>query len=151
MIFDVGIKNTIITPEDTSLRDSLLLQFCRWFENLYGGDEVTPNMHIHSHLAKCMIDYRPMATFWLLSFERFHGILGEQHTNNYAIELQLMKRFMEDNTHSASLYPTQMYFYSWWRIKPSGCKTCPTSWLNETTRQAYYFNAINILFYIHSC
>lgn len=40
-----------------------------------------------------------MSCFWLFSFKRFNGILGNEPTNNRSIEIQLMSRFMKDNSH----------------------------------------------------
>lgn len=88
-----------ISSDDISLGDALLLQFCQRFQALYGEDCVTPNMHMHCHIADCIKDYGPLASFWLFSFERYNGILGEVPTNNQSIELQLMKRFMDNNAH----------------------------------------------------
>ena len=38
-----------------------------------------------------------MSSFWLYSFERYNGLL--ESTNNRSIELQLINRFVKDNTH----------------------------------------------------
>ena len=84
-----------LTANDVSIADALLLTFCRHFERLYGRAAVTPNMHLHCHLTECVKDYGPMNSFWLFSFERYNGILGDRPTNNRAIEPQLLKRFME--------------------------------------------------------
>ena len=54
---------------------------------------------MHLHLADCVRDFGPLHSFWLYSFERCNGLLGKQPTNNRAIELQLIKRFLRDNTH----------------------------------------------------
>ena len=40
-----------------------------------------------------------MHAFWLFSFERCNGLLGAQPNNNQCIEMQLMKRFIDDNEH----------------------------------------------------
>ena len=40
--------------------------------------------------------------YWLFSFERYNGILGKFHTNQVSIEIQLMKKFI-DNMHIKSL------------------------------------------------
>ena len=40
-----------------------------------------------------------MSNFWLFSFERLHGILGDEPTNNHSIEVQLTSHFLEDNSH----------------------------------------------------
>ena len=47
----------------------------------------------------CVRDFGPMCSFWLFSFERLNGILGDEPTNNRSIELQLMNRFVKDNSH----------------------------------------------------
>ena len=63
---------------------------------MYGQLEVTPNMHLHSHLINCIIDYGPVHNFWLFSFERFNGLLGDFKTNQRAVEIQLMRKFLRD-------------------------------------------------------
>ena len=45
----------------------------------------------------CIRDFGPMNSFWLFSFERYNGILGDRPTNNRSIEAQLLKRFVDDN------------------------------------------------------
>ena len=40
-----------------------------------------------------------LSSFWLFSFERYNGILGDQQTNNFSIEVQLINRFIQDNSH----------------------------------------------------
>ena len=35
-----------------------------------------------------------MYSFWLFSFERSHGILGEYGTNQRTVEIQLMRKFL---------------------------------------------------------
>lgn len=63
---------------------------------MYGQLEVTPNMHLHPHLINCIIDYGPVHNFWLFSFERFNGLLGDFKTNQRAVEIQLMRKFLRD-------------------------------------------------------
>ena len=53
-------------------------------------------MHLHSHLINCAIDYGPVHNFWLFSFERFNGLLGDFKTNQRAVEIQLMRKFLRD-------------------------------------------------------
>ena len=40
-----------------------------------------------------------MSSFWLFSFERCNGILGDEPTNNRSIEVQLFNRFLNDNAY----------------------------------------------------
>ena len=55
------------------------MAFCRTFQQLYGSNCVTSNMHLHSHFIQCIIEFGPMHVFWLYSFERMNGTLGLFH------------------------------------------------------------------------
>lgn len=73
------------------------MQFCKRCERMYGREIVTPNMHMHTHLRDCILDFGPAHAIWLFSFERYNGILEAlPNNNNRSIEVQLMKRFMEN-------------------------------------------------------
>ena len=50
-------------------------------------------MHLHTHLLDCVMDYGPVYAFWLFSFERYNGILGDYGTNQRAVEILLMRKF----------------------------------------------------------
>ena len=89
-----SLGKRVLTLDDIELGDRYLMEFCKAFEELYGKDLVTPNMHLHGHLKECLLDYGPFHAFWCFSFERFNGILGSYHTNNRSIEIQLMRRFL---------------------------------------------------------
>lgn len=81
-----------ISDEDIKVADLLLIQFCKRVKRVFGSNVVTPNMHMHFHLTQCLQDYGPLHSFWLYSFERYNGLLGNQPTNNRSIELQFPKR-----------------------------------------------------------
>ena len=85
----------MIKISDVGLAHSFLLTFCRDVEKIYGKACITPNMHMHSHLADCLLDYGPVYSFWLFSFERYNGILGSYSMNNKSIELQIMRSSRE--------------------------------------------------------
>ena len=59
-----------LSTDDITIADCLLLNFCKRVSHLYGRHSVTPNMHLHTHLASCIKDFGPCHTFWLFSFER---------------------------------------------------------------------------------
>ena len=82
--------------DDVKKGHEFLLRFCKHFQQLYGKDKVTPNMHMHMHILNCILDYGPVYAFWLFSFERYNGILGSYKTNNRSIEVQLMRHFVQD-------------------------------------------------------
>ena len=64
-------------------------------------------MHMHTHLADCILDYGPMYSFWLFSFERYNGILGNYSTTNKLIELQIMRKFLRDQNLREFEFPDQ--------------------------------------------
>ena len=84
----------MLTKVDVQKADMLLLKFGRTVESLYTPGVVTPNMHLHGHLAECIYQYGPIASFWLFSFERYNGLLGEFSNNKKNIEMQLMRKFL---------------------------------------------------------
>lgn len=84
---------------DITIADGLLLRFCKRSVLLYGGEAITPNMHMHCHLMSCIKEFGPAHSFWLFPFERYNGIIEAQPTNNRSVELQLMHRFQKDNLH----------------------------------------------------
>ena len=47
----------MINVSDVGTSHSLLLTFCRDVEKMYGTARVTPNMHMHTHLTDCVLDY----------------------------------------------------------------------------------------------
>ena len=93
------LASRLLCKQNHTIDDVKLLRFCSRFELLYGADSVTPNIHLHAHLAECIKDYGPMSSFWLFSLERFNGILGDEPTNNRSIEVQLVTCFLKDNAH----------------------------------------------------
>ena len=89
-----------LTQSDITLADALLLQFCRRVQqpDMFGKKAITPNMHMHCHLKSVILDFGPLYAFWLFSYERYNGILGNQPSSNRSIEIQLMRRFNRDST-----------------------------------------------------
>lgn len=83
----------------------LLLKFCRQFEALCGKDYVRINMHFHCHLKECVEDYGPVYSFWCFAFERFNGVLGSTVTKNRSIEIQLMRKFLSEQSVSHVALP----------------------------------------------
>ena len=63
------ICTPLVQLRDVASCHTLLLQFCCEFERLYRKLRITPNMHLHTHLADCIFDYGPVCGFWLFSFE----------------------------------------------------------------------------------
>ena len=72
LLFSQKQKHCLLTPLKFEP-----LKFCQSFEQLYGKHRVTPNIHLHTHLVESILDYGPVYLFWLFSFERYNGTLGE--------------------------------------------------------------------------
>ena len=64
-----------------------LSQFCESCVSIYGHSAATINMHLNTHLKECFIDFGPIYSFWLFSFECYNGLLGSYHTNQRSIEI----------------------------------------------------------------
>ena len=58
----------IISLNDIAGADKLIIEFCQMFEELYGEDECTLNLHLYCHLSTCIVNYGPTPTFWLFGF-----------------------------------------------------------------------------------
>lgn len=121
-----------ITENDVTVADLLLLRFCKKVFELYGHEALTPNIHLHCHLASCIREFGPMHSYWLFPFERYNGILGNQPTNNRSIELQLIRRFQRDNIHlqlidQAKQWPDADLFLGLIAENVNQCDTSDTS------------------------
>ena len=101
------VKRTIL-KHSVVASDEYLVQFCKSFENLYGAQHCTINLHLHLHLKEVILDYGPVYGFWCFSFERFNGTLGDYFTNNNNIEMQFMKKFLM-HQHSSTLHLSNEY------------------------------------------
>ena len=88
----------VLLVSDIDKANDLMRRFFVTSESLYGSSFLTLNMHLHLHLSDCFRDYGPPYGFWLFSFERFNGILGHYNTNQLSVEIQLMRRFIDDMT-----------------------------------------------------
>ena len=70
-----------------------MIEFCNRFETIFGEACVTPNMHLHGHLRKCIEDVGPVFFFWCYSFERYNGILESFKKNWHSPEIQVIEKF----------------------------------------------------------
>lgn len=71
-----------ISRDGLDRMDSLIIRFCKMFEQLYGALSCTPNLHLHCHLKQCFLDFGPAGSFWAFPFERLNGMLGSVPTNH---------------------------------------------------------------------
>ena len=85
--------------------DELLLSFCVGFEQLYGKDACTPNLHLHCHLKECILDVGPLYSFWCFSFERYNGLLEKMKMSWHSPEVQLIHKFTNLQSLAAVILP----------------------------------------------
>ena len=76
------LSSKVLQLTEIQLADALLMQFCKRVERRYGKEAITPNMHMHTHLHECILDFGPSHGFWLFAFERYNGLMGKQPNNN---------------------------------------------------------------------
>ena len=94
-----------LTQETVEQAHSNLVLFCRQFENLYGAERYTPNMHMSCHLKDCMLDYSVLSAFWCFPFERMNGILKGMKKSWVSPEKQMFSKFI--NLQSLSIFTTK--------------------------------------------
>ena len=99
-------KNSL-SKTDIILADALIMKFCNRVQRLYGEAAITPNMHLNGHLQEVLSDFEPVQEYWLFSFERYNGLLGNQPTNYGSIEPQLMKGFLLNNFAHSFTFPSE--------------------------------------------
>ena len=104
-MIEIWLEHSILTH--VGIAHDLLVKFCCDVERIYGKERTTPNMHMHTHLADCILAHCPIYSFWLFSFERYNGILGNYYTNNKSIELQIMRKFIRDQNIRDFAFPEE--------------------------------------------
>ena len=85
-----------VSLADIDKAHDFMQRFFKAAESLYGRSFLTLNTHLHLHLNQCLKDFGPCYGYWLFSFERYNGLLGQYQTNQRAIEIQLMQKFVSD-------------------------------------------------------
>ncbi len=59
-VSSTALVRWIVAIAEVTIADTLLLQFCRRNEILFGKETITPNMHMSCHLRECILDYGPI-------------------------------------------------------------------------------------------
>ena len=96
-----------LSSSDIVQADAYILKYCKKMQLLYGESSITPNMHMHCHLKDILSDYGPVQSYWLFSFERMNGVLGQMPNNNHSIEPQLMQHFLHEKLAFSLPFPTE--------------------------------------------
>lgn len=134
------ISGRILSLEELTKADALLVKFCQTFQELYKDKDCTPNMHMHLHLIESLTDYGPAHAFWLYAFERYNGILGSYHTNNMKVECQMMRRFLENQLTSINMKSSELMDIEFGKVLPKYCS------LSEEVRSSSCdVNAVKLL------
>ena len=97
-----------ISEEQVIIGDKVMMNFCKCFLSVYGKNLLTPNIHLHGHLASFIRDFGPVYSYWLFPYERLNGILGSYHSNSHNISAQLMTRFLDHDLYSTYKWPEGM-------------------------------------------
>ena len=122
----------LLKKDHIRVAHQLFLLFCKKFEELYGWQQCTPNMHMHTHLRDCLEDYGPVYAFWCYAFERYNGILGSYHTNYRNIGKQIMKKFIREQSAKSAEMPKE--FAELDILMPSNTISSPSADSNVSDR-----------------
>ena len=107
----------LLKRDDIKVAQQLFVLFCKKFEELYGWQHCTPNMHMHTHLHESLEDYGPVYAFWCYAFERYNGILGSYHTNYHDIGKQIMRKFISEQSARSAQIPEDFTEFDVFRSK----------------------------------
>lgn len=118
-----ALTSKFISSVEIARFDSYIITFCKGVERVYGCSSITPNIHMHCHLSQCVLDYGPVYSFWLFSFERYNGHLGSMPNNSRSIEMQLMRGFLRDSFVHSLQFPS-LYVDEFKKHFPSVTELC---------------------------
>ena len=89
------ICQPMITKEQALHAHGLIVKFCATYEEIYGREMCTPNMHMVCHLKDILLDYGPVHGYWCFSFERYNGMLESMQKSWANPEKQLLLKFLD--------------------------------------------------------
>ena len=89
------ICQPVITKTGVAKAHDLIISFCSTYEQLYGKENCTPNMHMACHLKEIIFDYGSIYGFWCFSFERYNGLLEGMKKSWVCPEKQLLLKFLD--------------------------------------------------------
>ena len=92
--FCLKLCKSTVSRQDILNAHDLILEFCNMFQQIYGTDSCTPNLHMACHLKDSLLDFGPLPAFWCFSFERFNGILEGMCRSWIAPEKQMLTKFL---------------------------------------------------------
>jgi hypothetical protein len=108
----------VLSTQDVAQGHEKLMKFCTMFEQHFGLEKVTCNLHMHSHLVECILNYSSFHVFWLFAMERNNGILGKTPSNKKSCEIQFMRSFLRQQTvHSLPIPTTYSDTFKKWLPK----------------------------------
>ena len=152
----------VITNVEVQNAQDLLINFCKRFQDLYGFQHCTPNMHMACHLHDNIRDYGPLTAFWAFSFERYNGALERIKISWCGPEKQMFKKFLDlqslnsvdtlpDNDIMKSMFGefrdkipssdfssvNQMTIDTTFVLQQSSYITCPVKFIDATDKTCY--------------
>lgn len=96
-----------LTAVEVRMAHLLLVQFCVQFQQLYGTQSCTPNLHMAYHLEDCILDYGVLSSFWCFPFERLNGVLEGMKKSWILPEKQMFNKFINLQNLSMQEMPSE--------------------------------------------
>ena len=69
------ICSPLVTHSEIDYAQQLLQHFL-FLQKICLAHYITMNTHLHLHYSQCLKDYGPIYGYWLFSFKRYKGVLG---------------------------------------------------------------------------
>ena len=70
----------IISVDEVDKGHQLMIHFLNGVQEQYGREIIAINMHMHIHLAECILDCGPFYSFWCYAFEQMNGYVSMRTT-----------------------------------------------------------------------
>lgn len=122
-----------LTLDTISQAHHLIVEYCQAFQELYGSQACTINMHLACHMADCLRDFGPAPSFWCFSFERMNGQLGAIPTNSHSVEVQLMRKFVDSMCLNSFVHSESQEVQSFLQTLTHSCKRGTLSFVDANS------------------
>jgi hypothetical protein len=90
-----SLNNNYISPMDLYLARKKIENFVEEFENLYGKEHMSFNVHILLHACDCVSRWEPLWAYSAYGFEDSNGRLGKLFNGTQSVDLQVASKFIK--------------------------------------------------------
>lgn len=89
-------ENGVVSPANLAKAQELFEKFVADFENLYGANNITPNVHAALHLCKIVEKFGPINEYSAYKFENYYQLLRKWIRKPEDLEKQVYNRWYQN-------------------------------------------------------